>query len=515
MKNSNSVAQETFFLLDVFEKIEIGPILLEKNRLKASYNVVSKTGNQDHFELIYRYNENVFRPGDPTSENLAAMIAVQPALNYGLFCSKMIFNCPLDKADQNFLVRMAENTAREILAMKFLQHNPFLVGEAARLSPIKQEKYLTAEMKFPVKVSKTVANSENKTDFSRYAVLSSGGKDSLCSFGLLSEIGKDVHPIFINESGRHWYTAFNAFHYYRDNFLNTTKVWTNVDRLYTWMLRQLPYIRTDFHRIRSDEYPIRLWTVAVLIFAALPLIQKRGIGRIILGDEFDTTAQKRINKVSHYNGLYDQSRYFDKALTRYYSQKNWGIEQFSILRQMSEIYIEKVLVERYPELLTHQVSCHAAHKERERMKPCGKCEKCRRIIGMLVALNADPTLCGYTLEQIEFCKQILGEKGIDQETALVEYLGIILLHKGFIDSVSPLAIKGRIRPEILKLRFDPKRSPIETIPDDLQKPLISILLHHGEGAVQRKRGKWMDIDPVSDDLAKYRYLIRNQDDIVQ
>ncbi len=63
---------------------------------------------------------------------------------------------------------------------------------------------------------------------------------------------------------------------------------------------------------------------------------------------------------------------------------------------MSELLIENILAERYPELQRHQVSCHAAHKEGERIKPCGRCEKCMRIVAMLSAMDADPTLCGYT-----------------------------------------------------------------------------------------------------------------------
>ncbi len=48
----------------------------------------------------------------------------------------------------------------------------------------------------------------------RWAVLSSGGKDSLLSFGLLRELGCEVHSIFVNESGRHWFTALNAYRHF-------------------------------------------------------------------------------------------------------------------------------------------------------------------------------------------------------------------------------------------------------------------------------------------------------------
>ena len=41
------------------------------------------------------------------------------------------------------------------------------------------------------------------------------------------------------------------------------------------------------------------------------------------------------------------------------------MHQFSVLRHLSELLIEKILVERYPDLQAMQVSCHAAHKDEQ------------------------------------------------------------------------------------------------------------------------------------------------------
>ncbi|MCB0551230.1 MAG: hypothetical protein KDD19_26910, partial [Phaeodactylibacter sp.] len=65
-----------------------------------------------------------------------------------------------------------------------------------------------------------------------YCVLSSGGKDSLLGYALLKELGKEVHPIFGNESGRHWFTAVNGYRYQKATEPNTSKVWMNSDRLF-------------------------------------------------------------------------------------------------------------------------------------------------------------------------------------------------------------------------------------------------------------------------------------------
>jgi creatinine amidohydrolase/Fe(II)-dependent formamide hydrolase-like protein/7-cyano-7-deazaguanine synthase in queuosine biosynthesis len=499
-------------ILGVIQRLEVGPLRLEKRRLTAPY-VVTQKGHVDSTELIYRFEEDVFTPDELESVNLASMISVQVALNYGLFCEEMVFHGWFDDADQRFLQGMAENTAREIFVKKFLEPNPFLRGPVTELSPVKKKTYLRAQMIFdqqgPEAERRTQKNQTDKTgwpmDPSRHAILSSGGKDSLLTFGLLNETGCEVHPIFINESGRHWFTALNAYRHFSANIPHTARVWTNSDRIFSWMLRHIPFVRQDFENIRSDEYPIRLWTVAVFLFGALPILRKRGIGRLIIGDEFDTTQRLSHQGITHYDGLYDQSRHFDNALTRYFHRKGWGISQFSILRPLSELLIEKILVERYPELQRHQVSCHATHKEDESVRPCGRCEKCRRIVGMLTALGADPTNCGYTHEQITHCLKNLVTKGIHQETEGMEHLAFLLEQKDAIDKPSLGSVKGRQRPEILKLRFDPEKSPVDAIPVEMREPLYHLCLEHAEGMVMRKGRRWIAFDPFMDPALRRPY----------
>jgi creatinine amidohydrolase/Fe(II)-dependent formamide hydrolase-like protein/7-cyano-7-deazaguanine synthase in queuosine biosynthesis len=517
MRDSASGSQrDPLQILGVIQRLEVGPLKLEKRRLTAPY-IVTQKGHVDSAELIYRFEEDVFTPDEPESLNLASMISVQVALNYGLFCDEMVFHGWYEDADQRFLRGMAENTAREIFVKKFLEPNPFLRGKVTELSPVKRKTYLRSQMIFdqqgPEAEKRTQRNQTDKPgwpmDPSRHAILSSGGKDSLLSFGLLRETGCEVHPIFINESGRHWFTALNAYRHFSANIPHTARVWTNSDRVFSWMLRHISFVRQDFENIRSDEYPIRLWTVAVFLFGALPILRKRGIGRLIIGDEFDTTQRLSHQGITHYDGLYDQSRYFDNALTRYFHRKGWDISQFSILRPLSELLIEKILVERYPELQRHQVSCHATHKENESVRPCGRCEKCRRIVGMLTALGADPTNCGYTREQITHCLKNLVTKGIHQETEGMEHLAFLLDQIDAIDKPSLGSVRGRQRPEILKLRFDPEKSPVDGIPVDMRESLYHLCLEYAEGMVMRKGRRWIAFDPFMDPALRRPYPFEN------
>ena len=311
-------------------------------------------------------------------------------------------------------------------------------------------------------------------------------------------MGREVHPIFVNESGRHWFTALNAYRHFRDSIPNTARVWVNADRFFSWMLRRMPFIRKDFAGVRSDQYPIRLWTVAVFLFGALPLMHKRGIGRLIIGDEFDTSRRVTTRGIRHYDGLYDQSIWFDGALSTYFNRKGWAVSQFSVLRPLSELLIEKILVKRYPHLQEHQMSCHATHKTGDRVKPCGKCEKCRRIVAMLTALEADPTRCGYTTPQIDACLAALLEQGLSsQPTAEAGQLLHMLVQRGAVTVPDADARTVRPYPEIMRLRFDPMVSPIDGIPEDLRVDLYRICMEYAAGAVAPDRSGWQPVDPFS------------------
>jgi creatinine amidohydrolase/Fe(II)-dependent formamide hydrolase-like protein len=498
--------EDPLALLEVIDRLEVGPVELRADRLAMPYRVI-QAGEEAATELIYRFEEPVFDPEEEASRNLASLIGAQVALNYGLFCGEIVLHGRFDPADRAFLRDMAANTAREIYVKKFLEPNPFLTDPAAGLPVVRRRSYVRRELRFPEpEATETSSRRDSHAHWpqepSRIAVLSSGGKDSLLSLGLLDELGLDTHSVFVNESGRHWHTALNGYrHLSKTRPATTTRVWTSADRVFAWMLRRLPFVRQDFSRLRSDEYPIRLWTVAVFLFGALPVLRKRGIARLVIGDEYDTTRRTAHEGITHYDGLYDQSRYFDEALSRYFYRKGWPLTQFSILRQLSELLIEKTLVERFPELQRHQMSCHATHLDDERALPCGKCEKCRRIVGMLLALGAEPRACGYTEEQVRGCVESLATHGVHQEIAGVQQLGWMLAQKGLIAERTPGMGRAQERRQILSLRFAREASPPDCVPLDLRKRLFPILLQHAEGAVRKAGRSWVPFDALNDPWA--------------
>ncbi|MCF8367531.1 MAG: creatininase family protein [Bacteroidales bacterium] len=498
-------------ILEVIDELIVGPVEIKPDKISMPYTVINSNG-ETTLDLEYKFEEEVFDPSDGGSQNLASMMGVQVAFNYGLFCKKITFKGLFDNTDKRFILDMMENTSREIYVIKLLHPNPFLIGNYKELPLIKQKKYTRAKVEF---INQSPAKKLNwhfwETDKLKHCILSSGGKDSLLSYGLINEIGKEAHPIFVNESGRHWFTALNSYRYFKQNVPDTSRVWTNSDRLFNWMLRNLSFIRKDFNTIRADDYPIRLWTVAVFSFGVLPLMKKRGLSRLLIGDEYDSTQKKNYKGITHYSGLFDQSKYFDEVLSRYYLKKGWAINQFSILRPLSEILIEKILAKRYPELQQHQISCHASHQKEDRIYPCGKCEKCRRIVGMLKAVDEDPERCGYTPEQINQCLHDLMHKNIKQIGEDAKQLYFMLSQKGLL---SKEGLKNG-NPETLKLRFDNERSPINAIPTDLRKKIYTIFNAYADGVVQKRNGKWEEIDISTDPVMETYYPFEHDPDVVE
>jgi creatinine amidohydrolase/Fe(II)-dependent formamide hydrolase-like protein len=476
--------------LEVLDRIVVRRPRIESRRVTAELLVEPKRGRAAHTELAFAYEEDVFRPGDPAADNLAALATAQVALNYGLFAREIVFEGLLDAADLEFLTAAARNTASEIYVHKIAAENPFIDRRRATQSFEPRSNYLrsriVADMARPV--------THVPGDVRRHAVLSSGGKESLLTYGILRDLGVEAHPIFVNESGRHWFTALNAYRWFQARVPETARVWTSADRVFNFMLRQLEFVRQDFARVRADIYPIRLWTVAVFVFGALPILAARRAGRLLIGDEYDTTQVGKTRGVTHYHGLFDQSLYFDQMLTRFFRDKGFAIEQTSLLRPCSELLVEKVLAERYPELIALQVSCHATHVEGDRVLPCGACEKCRRVVVMARALGLSPRVLGYTAEQVARIMSQLREHELHQEAPAVAHTAYMLAKRGELPGRTIGGVKPVAHPEVLALRIHPARSPLELMPVDLRRPVVGLLAEHAAGIVRPAGRKWVPAD---------------------
>ena len=179
--------------------------------------------------------------------------------------------------------------------------------------------------------------------------------------------------------------------------------------------------------------------------------------------------------------------------------KAWGFTQHSLLRSLSELLILKALVRRYPDLQRHQVSCHAAHEMDGRIYPCGNCEKCRRICGMLCALGTQPQNCGYSDEQVERALNQLATTGLKQLGTDLSHLYWLLTTQHVITNTPHTAHVARSNDEVMCLRFDKERSTLEEIPTTIRKPLLEILMQEADGAKRMVDRKWTDYPELMTD----------------
>jgi hypothetical protein len=170
----------------------------------------------------------------------------------------------------------------------------------------------------------------------------------------------------------------------------------------------------------------------------------------------------------------------------------------------------KILIKRYPELQQHQISCHAAHEVNGRMFPCGKCEKCRRIIGMVKALDENPEKCGYNENQITAGLQALEKQSVKQIGSDAGHLYYLLLKKNLIEQNKFTLKVAKEHPEITKLRFDKERSNLEDMPEYIRKPLFNIFAEYSDGVVKRRNNRWVDIDIDEGFLNEVNYKLNEE-----
>jgi creatinine amidohydrolase/Fe(II)-dependent formamide hydrolase-like protein len=90
----------------------------------------------------------------------------------------------------------------------------------------------------------------------------------------------------------------------------------------------------------------------------------------------------------------------------------------------------------------------------------------------------------------------LSVRGAMQESGALEQMAFLLELKGRLGFSAVGGREARERPEIMKLRFDPEKSPIDDIPGDLRRPLYRVLLEHSSGAVRRTGRSWIEFDPL-------------------
>jgi hypothetical protein len=463
------------------ESITVSEPTVRKNTVTSKITLRHLDGKKASFDLKVRYEG----PADEKYMEIYRMAMAMPMMNYGLFANSVDLGFPISKADRDLLDDLLGIFSRDIFVNKLVRRRTGHLIE--KFLPKGDD--ISPENARPGAVIGARAISPDRFLFSgaepgKCGILSSGGKEALTTYSMLKELGADVHPIYVNESGGHWRTALTAYRWHTRTEPNTCRVWTNVDRFYLFMLDNLRIVKEDHRSIPGDTYPIRLCIFPVYLFQLLPVFLDRRIGNLLIGSEFDDPrGEWDYAGIKHYFGIYDQHQDFDVRMEEWYACRIKGMRQWSALRPISGLIVERILTKRYPEAAKYQRSCHSCHFEKEKIVPCGRCTKCLGVMLFLKANNANPLAMGYRKADIEAFPGRLKQTKLRLDPDELEH------------SISCAFLTGfdiqRPKPHAGGIHIYPSTSDLGKIPEIYRGGIMSILGEHSKGEWVLKGGEWV------------------------
>jgi hypothetical protein len=477
--------------LQCFESITVFEPIVRGNSVETKISCISTAGEQNCFHIRFKYEEPQFQKQLP----LLRIASALPLLNYGLFTMEIRLDWQVSKADFLLLNDFLDVFSKDIFINKLVRRkNPYVLPQ---FIPSEAEVWKTNASPIAKIVAKNLVDDfaiASKFNPNSCGVLSSGGKESLLTYAMLKEIGAEVHPLYVNESGGHWRTALPAYRQFRANDYNTARVWTNIDRFYTFMLDQMRIIRKDHRKIWADTYPIRLCIFPVYVFLLLPIFVKRRIGNVLIGSEFDDPrAPSCFAGIRHFFGIYDQTQDFDVRMEQWFSKRMPGMHQWSAVRSVSGLIVERILTSRYPKLARVQRSCHSCRFSQNSLLPCGKCSKCQGILLFLLANKVDPSIMGYSERDVSVLPARIRKGHLRLDEDEKEYAL-------FLAKLLPKLKDQKMR-HIEQIHINKSTSDLGLLPGRFRIPIIKILTEYTNGFSMLDGESWVTV-PNPYDLTK-------------
>ena len=470
--------------LQCFESIAVSEPALQGDSVETKISCLNTEGEQHLFPLRFKYE-------DPPNKNQLAMLrlaSVMPLLNYGLFTKEIRLEWQISKADFSLLNDFLDVFSKDIFINKLVRKkNPYVLPQF--LPSASEVTEANACPMAKIVADTLIEDTPISSEFNEKScgVLSSGGKESLLTYAMLKEIGADVHALYVNESGGHWRTALSAYRYFKKIDPNTVRVWTNVDRFYTFMLDHMKIIRPDHRKIWADTYPLRLCIFPVYVFLLLPIFARRKIGNLLIGSELDDPRVLPYFKgIRHYFGVYDQTQDFDLRMEQWFAKRMPGMRQWSAVRFVSGMIVERILTSRYPEIARFQRSCHSCRFDGDNLLPCGKCSKCQGVLLFLLANNVDPSIMGYTDEDAAVLTARIAEGNLRLDEDERD-------HSLYLAQISP-NLKGKEHAHVETIHLHKPTSDLELVPARFRFPLLKIFTKYTKGFTALKEGSWVPIE---------------------
>ena len=210
---------------------------------------------------------------------------------------------------------------------------------------------------------------------------------------------------------------------------------------------------------------------------------RRGIGNLLIGSEFDD--QRTVpdyNGIRHYYGVYDQTIDFDMRMEDWFAERVPGMRQWSAVRPISGLIVQRILVNEYPELARIQRSCHSCHFHGDEILPCGKCSKCLGVMLFLRANNFDPALMKFQQKSIfEFEKNLL-KTGLRLDPDEYE-------HSRYLSKLESKGLAGKVHEHVESIHLH-EATRLEMIPDAFREQLMRIIEKHTSGQTELIGDEW-------------------------
>lgn len=469
--------------LKCFDRIRLYDLRVKERGISVNYEL-KLDGITKEYRLAEAYEERI----DDVRGigEIAALISIVPAINYTLFTDEIVIDFPIHEMDLKFFKDMSEVTARDIFVNRIVKRTGLVKEEflpnPEEVSPEQAEPRAEVIAKTTDSTELEAVDGEN-----RCGVMVSGGKDSLLSYMLLKEAGCEVYPFFFNESGRHWHVSLKAFRHFRENEPMTRRVWSNVDRLFKFIESNMKILVKGFDRKAKEIYPIRLFWFEHFAFSFLPLMVKRKIGNLVFGNEYDDpfSVPSYFKGIKHYNAIYDQSQDFENYMTDWLRIRGLNIRQWSPIRSISGLLVQRILYERYPSVMKLQMSCHSPRRVGGELLPCGTCNKCIGIKIFLLANGIDPTVIGYTSELSDIIDHVeRGKYRLDEDELEHSLYLISERFKVKLPRAAP-------HPEVETVRFNDVTAKLDHIPyPELRAKVLDIIERCVSGYSVLRDGRW-------------------------
>lgn len=227
------------------------------------------------------------------------------------------------------------------------------------------------------------------------AVLLSCGKESLLSLGLLREIRNDAVAITIESPMPGSQDHESAFRRWaldtigRQPGIVTRRVRSDI---------RAAWGKND-HAVKKGgrAYLNELADGGLYPSLALPIAYQHGLPWIALGGEWGEhhipTATPDGWRLDRYFTLSGAAISAMDALW----QTRYGVGYTSVIQPISQYLVERVLLQRYPDLAAFQHSCFRAEAD---TRACQSCEKCFRVTALALAAATDPAIVGMDVNKV-------------------------------------------------------------------------------------------------------------------